>query len=452
VSLLTTLGIGRTALRAANAGIEVTGNNVTNASTEGYSAQRLRTATSDPVSRGGLLFGRGVDITGLGRAHDSIVSRQLLASSNSYAEHSTTSRVLTSLEAGIGDLDSGISAALSNFFETLSSATSDPSDTGARLEILGRLESLASAVNDAASSTDTIMDAAGEELSALVATANTDLQALAAVNAEIASSPTISPTLQDRRDQLAASLAESLGGKVDIDARGMATLLVANHAVVSGTEARTLSVSGEGSTLALRLASDGGTINITSGVGGTAGGLVTSIDEAATLDAALDSFATTLAETFNTQHAAGFDADGVAGGAMFSFDATDPAGSLKAAVDDPDDLALAGDSTALAGDGTNLSAMLALRSTAVTSDGKTLEGSINDLVTTLGAKVADADSSAELAQDRFDDMTSLHQSLTGVDLDEEATRLLEYQAAYEAAARVISISSQLLEELMGVVR
>ena len=51
----------------------------------------------------------------------------------------------------------------------------------------------------------------------------------------------------------------------------------------------------------------------------------------------------------------------------------------------------------------------------------------------------------------MDDMFELRNSISGVDLDQEAMKLMEYQASYEAAARVLTVSNQLLGELMNVV-
>ena len=50
----------------------------------------------------------------------------------------------------------------------------------------------------------------------------------------------------------------------------------------------------------------------------------------------------------------------------------------------------------------------------------------------------------------MDDMFELRASISGVDMDQEAMKLMEYQASYEAAAKVLSVSNQLLGELMNI--
>ena len=51
----------------------------------------------------------------------------------------------------------------------------------------------------------------------------------------------------------------------------------------------------------------------------------------------------------------------------------------------------------------------------------------------------------------MDDMFELRSSISGVDLDEEAARLMEFQSSYEASARVLSVTNQLIQEIMNVV-
>ena len=52
---------------------------------------------------------------------------------------------------------------------------------------------------------------------------------------------------------------------------------------------------------------------------------------------------------------------------------------------------------------------------------------------------------------KLEDINELRSSISGVNLDEEAVKLMQYQASYEAAARVISVTNSLLGELMDVV-
>ena len=82
MSALGALEIGRRALGAASAGIEVTSQNVGNATTVGYSRKSLGTTESDPVRKAGLWIGQGVDLTGITRASNRLLGMRLVAATS----------------------------------------------------------------------------------------------------------------------------------------------------------------------------------------------------------------------------------------------------------------------------------------------------------------------------------------------------------------------------------
>ena len=75
---------------------------------------------------------------------------------------------------------------------------------------------------------------------------------------------------------------------------------------------------------------------------------------------------------------------------------------------------------------------------------------LTEMYSDLSRKVANAESDYFRETTRMDDMFELRQSISGVDMDEEAMKLMEYQASYEAAARVLTVTNQLLGDLMNI--
>jgi flagellar hook-associated protein 1 FlgK len=69
----------------------------------------------------------------------------------------------------------------------------------------------------------------------------------------------------------------------------------------------------------------------------------------------------------------------------------------------------------------------------------------------VATEVRDAQDNFELQSMRMEDITELRASISGVNLDEEAVKLMQYQASYEAASRVISVTNNLLGQLMEIV-
>ena len=195
-------------------------------------------------------------------------------------------------------------------------------------------------------------------------------------------------------------------------------------------------------------------VDVTDGMGGKLGGMVDVWNTVNDLAADLDTFAADLATTFNTQHAAGFDLNGNPGGDLFSFDPGSPALTLTvdpALINDAALLAFGGTSPTLAGDIDNLRALMDLEDDVIVGGTRTASDWLTDLTSALGTQISRAEQVATSQDVLVADLEELHQNLHGIDLDEEATNLLLYQTAYQAAARVIAANDGLMASLMELV-
>jgi flagellar hook-associated protein 1 FlgK len=114
---------------------------------------------------------------------------------------------------------------------------------------------------------------------------------------------------------------------------------------------------------------------------------------------------------------------------------------------DPNLLALAGFAGAGSGEDTNLRALLDFEDntafTGTVTGLQFLSGLVSDVGSDMNAVASDADAQDALVED-FDEMRA---SISGVDTDEEAIRLIEYQAAYRAASQLISATDEMLRIL-----
>jgi len=80
----------------------------------------------------------------------------------------------------------------------------------------------------------------------------------------------------------------------------------------------------------------------------------------------------------------------------------------------------------------------------------TLQGAYGQLVSQVGNKTAEVQVSAQAEDNLLAQAKASQQSLSGVNLDEEAANLLRYQQSYQAAARVLQIASTLFDTLLGI--
>lgn len=456
MGVLDTIAIGRRALGAASAGIDVTSQNIANATTPGYSRRRVVQQTTDPVRRAGLWVGTGVDVTGIRRASDRLLGVRLVASAGARSQADATESTLSVAQGAFEEMSgTGLSEAYHAFFDAMSALTTDPSDTSGRREVVQSARTLASTVSRTAQGLADTIDDGDTAAAQHVEQINADLREVAALNASIGrSGAELGPgDLLDRRDQLVRALGETAGATVDFDATGQATVFIGGHAVVSGKEARTLSIADDASgDPQIYVSSDTGKLRISDAVGGTVGGLRAA---RSTMDgwlSELDDFATNLVSTVNAQHALGFDANGNPGGDVFTLSASSAATSLDVdplLVSDPDLLAVAGTATANAGDGDNLRALLDLED-AATYGGRSGGDALSSLTSSVGSEVSAAESDSASLGAQLDDLQQQRDAVSQVDTDEEAIRLIEYQTAYRAASRVLAAGDQLLQTLLAI--
>ncbi|MEZ0232608.1 MAG: flagellar basal body rod C-terminal domain-containing protein, partial [Methylophilaceae bacterium] len=115
-----------------------------------------------------------------------------------------------------------------------------------------------------------------------------------------------------------------------------------------------------------------------------------------------------------------------------------------------DTFTLTANTTTAAGDNRNALLMSGLQ-TANTIDGNTsYEGAFSKLVSTVGNKTRELQITGEAASTLVAQSVSAQQSLSGVNLDEEATNLLRYQQAYQAAGKMMQIASELFDSILAI--
>ena len=103
-------------------------------------------------------------------------------------------------------------------------------------------------------------------------------------------------------------------------------------------------------------------------------------------------------------------------------------------------------------DNRNLAAISALNSKPILENSTiTFEGSYQHLIAAVGVKTSIADINREASQVIMTQSESARESISGVNLDEEAAKLIEYEQLYQASARVIAVARSLFETLMNAV-
>jgi len=189
---------------------------------------------------------------------------------------------------------------------------------------------------------------------------------------------------------------------------------------------------------------DSNGVNITSSLqGGQLGGSIQVRDQVIPgFLTQLNTLASQFATAFNDAQAKGFDSNGNVGQNFFTLptNPSDAASGISVAISNPSLIAISSDGST--GSNGNIANLYAALTNALPS-GQTPAGSYANLVYQVGAAASDASSESSAIGLNLQQLTTQQGSVSAVNTDEEATNLIRYQTAYEAAARIISTIQQL---------
>lgn len=204
------LSLGTRAMFASYAALQTTGQNISNASTPGYSRQQVELASAGGQQTGSGFFGKGVDVQTVTRSHDEFLTREATTSRAIAAGDAARQTQLDRLEQVFGTGESGLGYAAGQLLNAFVDVASNPQDLSARQVVLGRADELAARFRDAGSQLDALQAGVADDLKTSVATINSLAQRIAQVNDQIAKVGSGQPPndLLDQRDTLVGQLAD----------------------------------------------------------------------------------------------------------------------------------------------------------------------------------------------------------------------------------------------------
>jgi flagellar hook-associated protein 1 FlgK len=159
----------------------------------------------------------------------------------------------------------------------------------------------------------------------------------------------------------------------------------------------------------------------------------------------LDTLAAGFANAVNSVHQAGFDLNGNAGGNLFvppPAGGTGAAASLQVAITDPSLIAASSDGSA--GSNGNVLALEAVHDQAV-ANGQTPTDFYSNVVFGVGNDVSNGSAEQDASNLILQQLQDQRGSISGVSLDEEASNLIQFQRAYDAAGRMVSTVNEMLD-------
>ncbi len=459
MAIFAPLSIGRLALLANERAIGVTGQNISNVNTPGYSRQSPVLSAGRPDDAG---FGTGVAVTDVTRSVDGFLDARLLASSSSLAGATTGRELLDRLQQLFPVGDQGVGNALSQFFAAANGVANNPQDVASRDQLLSAGTTLASQLRDAAGGIQTLQRETDQRLGQAADDANATLQSLAHLNQEIIAASRAGRETNDLRDQRQVALNDLAKHfsiqVVEVDSGGVNVFAASGQGLLIGTDAATLTTEVDPAHVGLDgnplskigiAARDGSVISLSGSIGGDVGTLLGLRDGTFPNDAtSLDTLATTLRDAVNGVQTdpAGRDLDGNVGTALFSGTG---AADFQVAITDSRKIAAA--QGANLADNTNALALAAVsQQTFPALGGATVGDYLGTLTARAGEQARSADQSATVQENVSAALTAQRDAISGVSLDEEFTNLIKYQRGFQAAAQLINVSNSMLNDLLGI--
>jgi len=326
------LGIGTSALAAAQVGLSTTGHNIANASTPGFSRQVAVQSAATAQNFGYGYIGQGTQVAGITRVFNELMARQMVNSQSVSASSNIYNSQLGSINSMLSDATAGLNPSMTEFFGSVQDLAANPSDTPTRQSTLSYAQSLASRFQSTNNQLNEMRSDVNSQLTSSVALVNTYAKQIAGLNESIEralSADGNTPNdLLDQRDQVVNELSKQIKTTVVSQNQGSYNIYIGNGLpLVVGAETYGLSATNSPTdTTRLELAYTSNSVVTVLGInslpGGNIGGLLQFRAESLdTTQNKIGQIALVLAETFNTQLKQGIDLNGDFGSNLFSIDA-----------------------------------------------------------------------------------------------------------------------------------
>ena len=319
------LSIATSGLNAYQLELNTTSNNISNASTPGYSVEKAQLAEQPGQQTDNGIVGSGVNVDTVSRGYNQFLNAQLLSTTAAYNGSNTYYTMASQIDNMIADQNAGMSASMSSFFNAASNVANDPSSVPSRQVLLTDANSLASQFNSVAGTLSNLTKQVNGNLTTSVTQLNSYATTLAQLNTQIVSasgngSGQPPNALLDQRETLLNQISQLANVSVLNQPNGAVSVFIGQgQALVNGATAATLAVQSSTTDPShLQVTMNGQDIS-NYFTGGAIAGNIQFRDEV--LDPAqqqLGLLATGMAAEVNSVQQSGFDLNGQAGIAMFN--------------------------------------------------------------------------------------------------------------------------------------
>jgi flagellar hook-associated protein 1 FlgK len=483
------LGIGKSGLFASKKSLEVTGHNLSNVNTEGYSRQRVMQSANNPILSSGLIQGTGVKVDGINRFSDDFVERRLNTAVATKHFSDARSEQLDQVETIFNELDSdGLNQILNKFFNSFRDLANQPENETIRSVVRDNAQLVVKDFNRIRDTLDTQSQNIDKKIASSVGDINLLLHNISDLNQKISSieaNQGETGDLRDQRDLAVRHLSEHIKvhtysderNRLIVTAQGIGTLVtggtVQEFGIVSKNRAES-SNNMNGSIEVVLKDRPSQTVTHLFQSGSLASYAKVRNEDIKKLQEDIDTIAYQFTSSVNAVHRQGFANRNIAIDAEGNPAKADRKGSLTGMdfFKQPLEIQDASHNISLSdevkADVSNISAALApnapgdnrvaiaiskLQHERILGEGSiTLEEKYLQTVGGIGLATGKARLEAEQANGLLAQTNGIRERLSGVSIDEETANMVRYQHAYEASAKMMQAADEMFKTVLEIKR
>ena len=483
------LGIGKSGLFASKKSLEVTGHNLSNVNTEGYSRQRVMQSTAIPVSQGAFVQGTGVKVDGINRINDEFIDKRLNGALSNSKFYDARSDHLDQIESIFNEVDSdGLNQILNKFFNSFRELANQPENETIRSVVRDNAELVVKDFHRIRETLDLQAQSVDHKITTSVSDVNQILGHIADLNGKIAtieSQQGESGDFRDQRDVALRNLSEHFKihtytdekNRFVVTAQGIGTLVTGLHSQDLAVIAKNKESSSNNMNGSMEIVlKDRPSQTITDKFqGGTLSSIIKIRNEdLKKLQNDMDGIAYQFTNSVNSIHHQGFVNRKININADGSPAAMDAKGLTTGIDFFAAPLGISGASSsielsdAVKGDLSNITAALAPNAPGdnrvaiaisklqheriAGEDSGTLEEKYLQTIGNIGLETGKARLDAEQSSGILAQANSIRERLTGVSIDEETANMVRFQHAYEASAKMMQAADEMFKTVLELKR
>ncbi|MFZ4402525.1 MAG: flagellar hook-associated protein FlgK [Pseudobdellovibrionaceae bacterium] len=463
------MDMGKRSMANSQTALQTVGHNIANKSTEGFSRQRVEQVSAVPIGEGRIQIGMGSRASGVTRVNNPWLEKQIQREQSSMGYMNSRAEALGRVEQVYNEqMNKGLNQYMTDFFNGFRELSNSPESLATRTMVRENANAMTKDFGRVVNQLQDVQKDLDGQLITSTQEVNIMIKEIAALNEKIQLVEVQGTPANDQRDRRDL-LLKKLGEKIDISwaesaSDGMVSVSAGGSGIlVSGTSVAQLQAksSDDGTRIDIYYyeKSNSSPTNITERIkGGQMGGALQVRDHVVEdLLKNVDQLAYSLAKEVNKAHIEGFDNNGRSGILFFEMPeavkgAAQNLSVNKTIFDDVSRIAAASKPDA-PGDNTVANVISALQyKNTMMSEKATFDDFYNTQVGQIGTITQGAMKSQSSQENILNQLGQIRESISGVSLDEEATKMIEFQKTYDASARLIKTADEMFDTILNLKR